>query len=842
VRTTSHDCRRFAVVALLALVFAMAWVATGHAQQPAFGSKVDIATGVAPVAVARGDLNKDGKLDLVVANTDDDSISVFLGDGTGGFVKAAGSPFATDLGPFALALGDLNGDGKLDLVVVNSIGDSISIFLGDGLGGFAEAAGSPFGTGQSPAALALGDVNRDGKLDVIVVNSSDDTVSVFLGNGLGGFSTKTDFPTGPAGGFPAALALVDVNGDFFLDLVIANGLTETVSVLRGDGTGHFTQVPGSPFPTGAGGGSAPSAIAAADLNGDGKVDVVLANILGDTISVMLGAGDGTFVAPGGGATFMFATGAAPSAVALADVNGDGKLDAIVTNMLSSSVSVFPGDGLGGFGARVDFATGGGAVGTGAVAVAVGDVNGDGRLDLVVANDRDNSVSVLVNTTLIAQLKAVLTGPTPGSVLPGAAPITFTWSPAGAGSSGYQIWMGTKPGGYDLYTSGIVTGLSVTDNKTPPTGSTPVYVRLYTRFGTAWPYNDYTFTAAAAKPAQFALSVVAAGNGSGTASPVAVGGSTLVASGASVTLTATAGVGSAFTGWSGGGCSGTGTCTVTVTAATTVTATFTSLKAVLTTPAPGGVLPGAAPITFAWSAGGTGSSGYQIWMGTTLGGYDLYTSGILTGLSVIDNKTPPTGGSPVYLRLFTRFGTAWVYNDYTFTSAAAKPSQFPLSVAGAGTGSGTVSPVAVGGSTLVSSGTSVTLTATPALGSEFTGWSGGGCSGSGTCTVTVTAATTVTATFTSLKAVLTGPAPGSVLPGTAPITFAWSAGGTGSSGYQVYVGTTRGGFDLYTSGIVTGLSVIDNKTPPTGSIPVYLRLFTRFGTTWLYNDYTFTSAP
>jgi len=353
------------------------------------------AVGVGPQSVALGDFNSDGKLDLATANYLDNTVSVLLGDGTGRFAAAAGSPVSVGLGPYSVALGDLNGDGKLDIVTANESGNSISVLLGDGSGTFTAAAGSPVAVGAAPTSVALGDVNGDGRLDVVTVNYNGNSVSVLLGDGTGRFTAAPGSPYSlGAGTFPIAVALGDINGDGRLDIATANAAKGTISVLLGDGLGSFSPVAGSPFSLG--GGAAAYSLSLVDVNGDGKTDIVTANVVGISSTVLLGNGSGGFV-PSAGSPFSVggSTLVTANAVALGDMNGDGKLEIITGNstLTGGNVSVLVGDGAGGFAAVAGSPF---AVGSFPNSVAVGDVNGDGKLDIVTANYGDNTVTVLLN--------------------------------------------------------------------------------------------------------------------------------------------------------------------------------------------------------------------------------------------------------------------------------------------------------------------------------------------------------------------------------------------------------------------------------------------------------------
>ena len=344
-----------------------------------FGATGEYATGIGPHSVAIGDLNGDGKLDLAVANAGDSptflgTVSVFLGNGDGSF--DANVDYVIGNGPYSVAIGDLNGDGKPDLAVANAGSNTVSVLLGNGNGTF--GARIEYATGSFPASVAIGDQNGDGKPDLAVANYGSG-VSVLLGNGDGAFGAGTDYGTGVQAN---SVAIGDLNRDGIPDLVVSQG--RGASVLLGNGDGTF----GARSDFGLENGSC--SVAIGDLNGDGKPDLALANSGSNTVSVLLGNGDGTF-----GATSDYATGVAPQSVAIGDLNGDGKLDLAVANIGSlthgSTVSVLLGSGNGTFGAKTDY-----GVGSYPSFVAIGDLNGDGKPDLAVANSGSNTISVLLN--------------------------------------------------------------------------------------------------------------------------------------------------------------------------------------------------------------------------------------------------------------------------------------------------------------------------------------------------------------------------------------------------------------------------------------------------------------
>ncbi|MEW6278092.1 MAG: FG-GAP-like repeat-containing protein, partial [Candidatus Eremiobacterota bacterium] len=340
--------------------------------------------GFTPDALARGDFNGDGRLDVVTANFNSSNVSVLLGDGAGGLAPATGSPFATGSGGVrGVAVADFNGDGRIDAATVNATG-TVSVLLGDGAGGLAPAAGSPFfAVGAQCVSIAVGDLNGDSRPDVATsnVNGSNtvNSVSVLLGDGTGALAPAAGSPIAVGGIRPVAVATADFNGDGRTDLVTANQNSRDASVLLGDGMGGFT-VNRTPA------GDSPRAVAAGDFDGDGRTDLATANFNSNNVSVLPGDGAGGF-----GAVTL---GARPLSVALADLNGDGRTDAAIANFNDSTVSVLLSDGAGGFNAAAGSPLGLGA-GAGPAAVASGDFNGDGRADLATANFSANTVSVLL---------------------------------------------------------------------------------------------------------------------------------------------------------------------------------------------------------------------------------------------------------------------------------------------------------------------------------------------------------------------------------------------------------------------------------------------------------------
>src|SRR5205085_10059268 len=229
-----------------------------------------------PISIAAGDFNNDSAPDMAVVNTTSGDVSVLLGNGLGALAPAAGSPFSTvaPLNPVSAAVGDIDGDRLPDLVVANNTG-TLSILLGDGHGGLAPAPGSPMPAGGiGPMSVGLGDFNGDGRPDVAVANNSSGDVSVLLGVGAGRLVRAPGSPFSTGGYRPVALAVGDFNRDGRLDVTVANDSSGDQSLLLGDGQGRLSPAPGSPFAIDA---YRPWSTTVGDFNNDGKLDVATVN-------------------------------------------------------------------------------------------------------------------------------------------------------------------------------------------------------------------------------------------------------------------------------------------------------------------------------------------------------------------------------------------------------------------------------------------------------------------------------------------------------------------------------------------------------------------------------------
>jgi hypothetical protein len=340
-----------------------------------------------PDSVVTADVNGDGKLDLITANYASQSVSVLLGKGDGTFQAAKNFAAFVGTGSSAPAVGDFNGDRKVDIVTGGSL------LLGNGDGTFQAAQNIGLGS-----EFAVGDFNGDNRLDIADVVTGDwatTQVVLWLNNGKKnvGFNNGGEY-TIPAGE-PSAIVTGNINNDGYSDLIVGGAshqggsgyVSGYFSVLLGGKSG--LQAPRSYSP-----GSAPSSVAIGDVNGDGKADVVLAATNLDsygyptgtgTVQVYLGGGDGSF-----GYRGSYAIPSVPSSVALGDMNGNGKTDIVTAGSDANSVSLLMGDGDGTFGVTQNYAAG---TTYSASAVVIGDFNGDHKPDLAVTDDstdRDNS--------------------------------------------------------------------------------------------------------------------------------------------------------------------------------------------------------------------------------------------------------------------------------------------------------------------------------------------------------------------------------------------------------------------------------------------------------------------
>jgi len=281
--------------------------------------------GVNPWSITAADVNGDGKMNLICANVGDNTLSVLTNNGSGGFVLS-GTNGVGNGAPLFVLVADVNGDGKPDLICANYYGDNLKVLTNNGSGGFVIACTNNVGAG--PRWVTAADVNGDGKMDLISANQgygSGNTLTVLTNNGSGGFVTASSPVVGSQ---PVSVTAADVNGDGKMDLICANYNGNTLTVLTNNGSGGFV-ISSSPRV-----GTTPYSVVAADVNGDGRLDLVCANSGDNTLTVLTNNGSGGFVT-----ACTNDVGAVPYSVVAADVNGDGRLDLICVNHDASTLTV-----------------------------------------------------------------------------------------------------------------------------------------------------------------------------------------------------------------------------------------------------------------------------------------------------------------------------------------------------------------------------------------------------------------------------------------------------------------------------------------------------------------------
>ncbi|MGH2648220.1 MAG: FG-GAP repeat domain-containing protein [Ginsengibacter sp.] len=353
--------------------------------------KKTLKTGKGPGSVEIADFNKDGFPDLVVANSSDSSLSIFLNDGKANFTEAMGSPFFANRYPNDIAITDFNNDGNMDLCVANTEAKFLSVFSGNGKGQFLQVKNSPFSVHTRPHThgIAVADFNGDGYIDLATDDWGENKILIIFGDGKGNFGKETFFNVGNR---PyQRLRSADVNKDGKPDIVTTNLEGKNATVLLGNGDGSFTEAKGSPFPCGA----APFGVAISDVNGDTNPDLAIVNSPTitaeskglDGLWILTGDGQGNFSALNGSP---FKTGKSPSRLAICDLDNDGINDIAVTNYNDKGITIFYMSKSGVHKSQT-IQTGNRPDG-----IAAQDLNADGKKDIVVGNFDDNTITILLS--------------------------------------------------------------------------------------------------------------------------------------------------------------------------------------------------------------------------------------------------------------------------------------------------------------------------------------------------------------------------------------------------------------------------------------------------------------
>jgi hypothetical protein len=375
-----------------------------------------IPDGDKPVAVVAADFNEDGKMDLAVADWKTNDVRIYLGNGNGKFTLK--HPVITGLGlnPVHLRAADLTGDGHQDLVVACYGFTKIFVISGNGDGTF--NAPVSYTVGTNPRHVCIADFNHDGIPDIAVTLWGENKVAVMLGNGDGTFQAPVKYATGNN---PLAVEAADLNGDGNIDLAVSEFKDDGIKILDGDGTGKFGAPP-APQAARLASGGGPQELVLKDFDGDGNIDIAVANSTANTISVFRGRGDGTFRRKK-----TFPAGSYPAALASADFDRSGLPDLAAGDFSGGIVSIHRSLGTSvGFWSYTTIPSVSLTAGTSPIALLADDFDYDGVMDIAVANKGSNNISVLLNrkfkfgnmSGMFGNFSSAVTTPAPG------APATF----------------------------------------------------------------------------------------------------------------------------------------------------------------------------------------------------------------------------------------------------------------------------------------------------------------------------------------------------------------------------------------------------------------------------------
>ncbi|CAF1427744.1 unnamed protein product [Adineta ricciae] len=342
-----------------------------------------------PKSIVIVDLNNDTRLDIIVANYNTSQISVFLGLNNDTFSIPVSFSTGSQTGPCSIAIGDFNNDNRLDIVVANYDIDSVDIYLGNGDGTFSNETISSLRDNPQPSAVDVGDLNKDGRLDIVFVSKSFGFMRIYFGNGDGQFSTNQLYFIGSVTtSSPVWVRIADFNNDNRSDIAVVNRVAGTVGLFLATDNGNFTYRAVFSVGTGAG----PNAGAIADFNNDGRMDIVVNIYYNRAFEILLGQGDGTFISK---ASYSIDSLARPSWTTIADWNNDNQLDIIVCSCDTNNIFVFYGYGDGTFHAGRTYSTGNNSC---PLSSAAGDFNKDGLFDIVTGNANSGTIGVFLGFT------------------------------------------------------------------------------------------------------------------------------------------------------------------------------------------------------------------------------------------------------------------------------------------------------------------------------------------------------------------------------------------------------------------------------------------------------------
>ena len=373
--------------------------------QGSFANKQDFNTGLSPYASEIIDIDGNGLSDVVVANSSSNKISLLRNISSLNMVGfEPHSDSTTGIQPLGLSSGDLDGDGKLDLAVANYASNTVSVFRNNSsLALESYATKIDFGTGTNPRGVIIQDIDADGRPDIIITNFAGSTISVLrntsLGTGVISFATEIRFTTGSG---PSGIFVLDIDKDNRPDVAVANSQSNTVSILKNisSGPGNIAFNAKIDYVT----GTQPSGVFINDLDADESPDLVVSNNLSATVSIFKNTGLIGIVSFSPKVDYV--TGSGPFCVAIADLNGDNKPELATANFYDGNVSILRNISTLGtiiFDSKMDF-----LIGFNPRSISIGDMNNDGKPDIISANNNDNTISFLKNRT----------GFVPGQICPG----------------------------------------------------------------------------------------------------------------------------------------------------------------------------------------------------------------------------------------------------------------------------------------------------------------------------------------------------------------------------------------------------------------------------------------
>ncbi len=447
-----------------------------------FSSKIDItsATNADIYHAISGDVDNDGKVDIVTANYNSNTVSVFRNTSSLSSISYASKvDFSTGLNPSFVALADVDGNGMVDIIVTNNTSNTVSIFRNlTTTGVISFAAKQDFATGNGPNSIAVGDLNRDGKPDLIIGNVYTNTISIFANNSTLGsinMTTKNDLSIGSSVSVNF-VAIGDLDIDGMGDIVV--GTSSTVSVFRNTSPsgGMITLAAGIDLVTGI----STSAIAVGDTDGDNKLDLAIATATSGVSNVSVFKNSSTVGSISYEAKIDYTPGNYPSSIALGDLDGDGKVDLAVTNNdgnLGTTVSVFKNLSSSAsisFSSKIDFSTG-----TGPLSISIGDLDGDGKPDMLTANYTSNSISVLRNLIGI---------PTISSFTPTSAPVG---SPVTISGTNFDTTPANNVVTFNGTTATVTGSTTTSITTTVPTGATTGKITVTVRGLNTTSTTDFT---------------------------------------------------------------------------------------------------------------------------------------------------------------------------------------------------------------------------------------------------------------------------------------------------------------------------------------------------------------